>query len=475
MIPILNDRSSHPAAKPVLPHPPRAYACAMTGSGDDPMSSATEGTLRVLLVEDDARLARLTSQYLEIRGLHVTVASHGPAGLAALNRGSFDVVLLDLLLPGQSGLEVCREIRRRSDVPIIMVTALDDEVDRVVGFEAGADDYLCKPFSSPELLARIRAHVRRARGQLGPSDRAIESGRLTIHPATFQATLDGRDLELTTYEFTILRVLAERSGRPVSRDQLLDLGDGPVYFGLYTGTEVPHFPMLDDQFGSDDGNLYKASGDGATWAVFDPESFDKKTHKSDDDFGDLERMYEALHASRADPELWRTDLESAFDVDGFLRWLATNTVIQNWDSYGNTPQNYYLYSDPLDDGRVAWIAWDFNESLKSEGVLMPVLSLELDEVGDDWPLIRFLMDDTVYRQSYVAHVGEVLDGAFDGEATAQRFSDAHALIYPYVIGEGGENAEYSFTDADMFEGALESLITDSELRTLEVQQFLDEQ
>jgi len=196
------------------------------GTTDDPMGGTTDGTIRVLLVEDDARLARLTAQYLEIRGLLVTVASSGPAGLAELKRGSFDVVLLDLLLPGRNGLEVCRDIRRRSDVPIIMVTALGDEVDRVVGFEAGADDYLCKPFSSPELLARIRAHVRRARGQLGPPDRVLQVGRLTILPGSFQASLDGRDLGLTAVEFAILRVLAERAGRPVSRDQLLDLAKG---------------------------------------------------------------------------------------------------------------------------------------------------------------------------------------------------------------------------------------------------------
>jgi two-component system, OmpR family, response regulator len=198
----------------------------MHGPTDDPRDDATEGTIRVLLVEDDARLARLTAQYLEIRGLLVTVANTGPNGLMELKRGTFDVVLLDLLLPGKNGLEVCRDIRRRSDVPIIMITALGDEADRVVGLEAGADDYVCKPFSSPELLARIRANIRRSRGLLGPSDRAIEAGRLIVHPGTFTATLDGRPLELTTVEFAILRVLSERMGRPVSRDQLLELAKG---------------------------------------------------------------------------------------------------------------------------------------------------------------------------------------------------------------------------------------------------------
>ena len=228
----------------------QAYASAMGSPTDDPMVPGAESAVRVLLVEDDARLARLTAQYLEIRGLQVTVANNGPAGLLELKRGAFDVVLLDLLLPGKSGLEVCREIRRRSDVPIIMVTALGDEVDRVVGLEAGADDYICKPFSSPELLARIRAHIRRARGQLGPPDQAIQIGRLTIHPGTFQATLGGSPLELTTYEFAILRVLAERAGRPVSRDQLLDLAkgdDGDVFDRSIDG----HVSRLRKKLGDD--------------------------------------------------------------------------------------------------------------------------------------------------------------------------------------------------------------------------------
>jgi spore coat protein H len=255
----------------------------------------------------------------------------------------------------------------------------------------------------------------------------------------------------------------------------VDHGDGPVYFGLYTGTEVPHDPMLEQQFGSDEGILYKASGDGATWAVFDTDSFDPKTHESDADHQDLEQVFDALHASRDDPEVWRADLDSVFDVDGFLLWLATNTVIQNWDSYGNTPQNYYLYANPLDGGRVSWIAWDFNEALKSEGALMPVLELELDEVSESWPLIRFLMDDPVYREQYVSWVGEVADEAFPVEATRTRYDDAHALIRPYVIGEGGEDAEYSFTDPDLFQAALDDLHEGVEARGVEVRTFLDEQ
>lgn len=185
-----------------------------------------EGLIQVLLVEDDERLARLTARYLQEHGLVVTVARTGPEGLAEASRHAYDVVLLDLMLPGRDGLEVCRDLRQRSDVPIIMVTARGEEVDRVIGLETGADDYLPKPYSSRELLARIRAQVRRARGRAGPSSQPIQVGRLHLDPGSLQATLDGKPLPLTSYEFSLLRVLAERAGRVLSREQLLDLVKG---------------------------------------------------------------------------------------------------------------------------------------------------------------------------------------------------------------------------------------------------------
>jgi DNA-binding response OmpR family regulator len=185
-----------------------------------------EGTIQVLLVEDDERLARLTSRYLQEHGIVITVARTGPEGLAEATRHAYDVILLDLMLPGRDGMEVCRELRSRSDVPIIMVTARGEETDRVLGLETGADDYLAKPYSSRELLARIRAQVRRARGRAGPSTQPIRVGKLAMDPRSFRATLDGKVLTLTTFEFGLLRVLAERAGRVLSREQLLDLVKG---------------------------------------------------------------------------------------------------------------------------------------------------------------------------------------------------------------------------------------------------------
>jgi DNA-binding response OmpR family regulator len=182
--------------------------------------------LSVVYVEDDARLARLTAQYLKSHGVDVVVVASGDAALPEIARVRPDVVLLDLMLPGSDGLEVCRRVRERMDVPIIMVTARTEEADRVLGLEGGADDYVSKPFSSRELLARIRAHARRARGRAGPSPERIEVGPLVVDTGTMSATLNGARLSLTTYEFSLLRVLAERAGRVLGREQLLSLLHG---------------------------------------------------------------------------------------------------------------------------------------------------------------------------------------------------------------------------------------------------------
>lgn len=184
-------------------------------------------TLRVLLVEDDERLAQLTARYLEAHQVLTTVAPDGESGLALALAQPFDLVLLDIMLPGKTGLEVCRALRERSDVPIIMLTARGEEADRVLGLELGADDYVPKPFSSRELLARIHAHVRRSRKQVGPSSAApVRAGRLVVDAATLSATLDGAPLALTAYEHQLLRAFAERPGRVLSREQLLEIVKG---------------------------------------------------------------------------------------------------------------------------------------------------------------------------------------------------------------------------------------------------------
>ncbi len=180
----------------------------------------------MLLVEDDTRLADFTAEYLTRHDLFVEIARDGESGLRQALRAPFDVVVLDLMLPSRDGMSVCRELRDRSDVPIVMLTARTEEADRVMGLELGADDYVVKPFSARELLARIRAVVRRHRGESGPPTHSLASGRLRIDSESHRALLDGRDLLLTTFELRLLRVMLERRGRVLSREALLDLVTG---------------------------------------------------------------------------------------------------------------------------------------------------------------------------------------------------------------------------------------------------------
>jgi DNA-binding response OmpR family regulator len=175
-----------------------------------------------LLVEDDPRLGAMVAEYLGRHDLDVTVAPDGERGLAALRRGRFDVVLLDVMLPGIDGLEVCRRIRATPGwgaLPVLMLTARGEDVDKIVGLELGADDYLAKPFNPRELLARIRAVLRRG----ADAPRAVFSaGALAIDFEAREVTLDGKRVVLTHHEFELLAALARAGGRVLSRDQLMD-------------------------------------------------------------------------------------------------------------------------------------------------------------------------------------------------------------------------------------------------------------
>ena len=189
--------------------------------------------MKALLIEDDARLARLVAEYLGRNEIEVAVAGDGERGLAALRTRRPDVVLLDLMLPGIDGLEVCRRIRSTPElaaVPVIMLTAKGEDVDRIVGLELGADDYLAKPFNPRELLARVRAVLRRggASGATAVGGR-FRSGDLAIDFDAREVTVGGRRLALTHYEFELLAALARAAGRVLSREQLLDRLKGQAY------------------------------------------------------------------------------------------------------------------------------------------------------------------------------------------------------------------------------------------------------
>jgi len=177
---------------------------------------------RILMIEDDLRLASMVRAYLAQAGFVVAVAEDATRGMAQLERSSWDLVLLDLMLPDGDGLDVCRRIRAQSGVPVIMVTARGDTADRVVGLELGADDYLAKPFEPRELLARIRAVLRR-HGEHAAPRALLRFGRLEIDRAARRVRIDGVDRPLTARQFDLLQVLAEHAGRVLSRDQLIDL------------------------------------------------------------------------------------------------------------------------------------------------------------------------------------------------------------------------------------------------------------
>jgi DNA-binding response OmpR family regulator len=178
----------------------------------------------ILLIEDDRRLAVMVSEYLGEAGFRVSVAGDGRTGLARLGNEPYDALVLDLMLPDMDGLEVCRQLRAFSDTPVLMLTARGDAMDRVVGLEVGADDYLPKPFEPRELLARLRAILRRS----GPARSAsvLRFGRLEIDRDARRVRVDGAERSLTGHQFALLVALAERAGRVLSRDALMDLVRG---------------------------------------------------------------------------------------------------------------------------------------------------------------------------------------------------------------------------------------------------------
>jgi DNA-binding response OmpR family regulator len=182
-----------------------------------------EGVIQALLVEDDRKLATLVAEFLQQNGVEATVAPDGGQALQYLSARQFDIILLDVMLPGMDGLTLARRVRERFATPIIMVTARGDDADKIVGLELGADDYLAKPFNPRELLARIRAVLRRAQTAEAPPEGKFSSGGLVIDFAAREVFVDGARQNLTAHEFELLSALARNAGRVLSREQLLDL------------------------------------------------------------------------------------------------------------------------------------------------------------------------------------------------------------------------------------------------------------
>lgn len=258
--------------------------------------------------------------------------------------------------------------------------------------------------------------------------------------------------------------LFREAGVPAPRRAFIrvffDVGEGPVYFGLYTMAEVPDRPMFLTQLGATGGNLYKPVMGAADWVQglpIDEQWFAKKS--SGGDWSDVRAAVAALHASRSDADAWRAGLEQRFDVDGFLHWLAINTTIQDWDTYGNMAHNYYLYGDPSDGGRLRWIPWDHNMSLSSSLGLAPPLPLDMSGVTEDWPLIRYLYDDPIYQQRYWSYVEALTEGVFSEDAMSERLGAEHALIAPFVAGPEGEQPQHTIVmgSPEAFDASLAEL------------------
>jgi hypothetical protein len=272
----------------------------------------------------------------------------------------------------------------------------------------------------------------------------------------------------------------------------VDAGNGPEYWGLYTMIEDPaDGAMLETQFGGRGGNLYKPDGPGANWTQFVKEGFEKKTNQKEADFSDVEAAIAALHAQPGPGNAaWRTALEARFDADLFLRWLAVNTAVQNWDVYGALAHNYYVYGDPGQKGRLRWIPWDNNLALAAgfggfgrRGAFPPggppaggqpfaifgrgappdaaangqnppaqFQAPAMFGGGDDilqtqagaqWPLISRLMADEVYAARYRDHLARALEGLFAADAAVARMRQLHTLIATSVVGDRGERSSHT--------------------------------
>jgi spore coat protein H len=289
----------------------------------------------------------------------------------------------------------------------------------------------------------------------------------------------------------------------------IDYGEGPKYFGLYTMVETVEDTLIKTQFSDSSGNVYKPEGNGATFAAgsFDEESFEKETNKDTKDWSDIQALFDALHSNlrTSDPQTWRTNLEAVFNVDEFLRWLAVNSVIQNWDTYGSMSHNYYLYKDPA-TGQFNWIPWDNNMALTGGGMRRNNMGgpmgqnnpngaanqdnagnaagqnnavnsgLDLSSVNENWPLINFLISDEVYKARYDAYVSETINGAFAPARMTEIYTTYHNLIQPYVTGENGEQEGYTqLRSADAFDQSLNELIEHVNSRFTAATEYLNAQ
>ena len=249
----------------------------------------------------------------------------------------------------------------------------------------------------------------------------------------------------------------------------VDYGEGPVSFGLYTMIEVIDDTVIERLFGDDDGNIYEADGTAASLAegTYDDisTSFQKENNEEEADWSDIEALYTVLHSGNreSDPEAWKAELEAVIDVDTFLQWLAINTVIENWDTYGAMTHNFYLYNDP-ETGLLTWIPWDHNEAL-SEG-RRSNMTLSMDGIGEEWPLVSYLLANEDYYTTYVSYIDETINTVFVADEMVDKYQEIATLIEPFAAEAVG---------AETFAQSVQALIDHTYNQTAEAEQFLTQE
>ncbi len=252
----------------------------------------------------------------------------------------------------------------------------------------------------------------------------------------------------------------------------VDYGNGPVYYGVYTLVEEVDDTVLDSQFGESTGNLYKPDGDAASFAsgTYDEEEMEKKNNEDLYDYSDVNSLYTIINSSDRtnDTASWKAELNTVLDVDVFLKWLAANTTMQNWDTYGLMTHNYYLYNFS-ETGKLTWIPWDNNEALQ-EGKQSGAINMSLDEVGSYWPLIRYLANDEQYIERYKYFMLDFCEEIFEPARMSSLYDQYYDLLKEHAY---AEIPGYTFLQSDAsFDAGVETLKNHVTARNNAMESFL---
>ena len=257
----------------------------------------------------------------------------------------------------------------------------------------------------------------------------------------------------------------------------VDNGDGPKYFGFYTLVEDVDDTGINEYFSETGGNLYKPQLDGATFSSgsFNRDDFIKHSNEELSDWSDIINLYDVLHSNTRSTNNanWKQTLEGVLNVDVFLNWLAINTTIQNWDTYGVMNHNYYLYNKPSDN-LLTWIPWDNNEALLDNTMGNAPLSFSFEEINDDWPLIRFLYDELEYKNKYDNYIRDFLNELFIPIRMKVKYQEAYMLIKDFVVGPDGELEGYTMlNNDDEFTSEIQYLKDHVESRNIDAREYLN--